>query len=65
MKKVYKPAAGEWVPLRGKINVVCCDCSLTHVYEFKLDDKKLLWMRGWRDNRATANRRRSKKRAKI
>jgi hypothetical protein len=65
VKKVFKPEAGQWVPLRGKVNVVCCDCKLTHVYEFRVDDTGLLYMRGWRDNRATANRRRSLKRAKI
>jgi hypothetical protein len=65
VKKPHKPKPGEWVPLSGKLRMECCDCGLVHRLEFRIDEDKFLYMRGWRDNRATANRRRSLKRAKI
>ena len=50
----------------GVVNrIACCDCGLVHDHIFKLDAKNrvtpLLFMRTWRNNRATAAMRRYRK----
>lgn len=49
---------GEWSVWRNNERWVCCDCLLTHVVERKKQKGKLI-ARMFRDNRATANRRRA------
>jgi len=49
--KRYEP--GEWWHFkRGGQKMACCDCGLVHVFDARLV-KGQLWMRGWRDERAT------------
>jgi hypothetical protein len=46
-------------PHHAQFRAECCDCSLVHIYKFKILDKgATLLLSGWRDNRATAARRR-------
>jgi len=40
-------------------NFMCCDCGLVHTLRFAVKGH-LLRMRAWRDNKATANARRSR-----
>lgn len=56
-----KPKAGEeWeVPEDGKLKIACCDCGLVHKFEFKVV-KGTIYAKAWRDNRATAQKRRHK-----
>ena len=57
--------AGEWIrPVRRGYRMMCCDCGLVHVLNFKL----IPWGRGhkillqaFRNERATALARRKKK----
>jgi hypothetical protein len=53
---------GTWLTMPREYRLACCDCSLVHRFEFRIRDGKIQW-RAFRDNRATANRRRAKKRA--
>jgi len=50
---------GEWIkdPKRKYFKLMCCDCSLVHRVEFKIVKKKI-YLRMWRDNKATSNARR-------
>lgn len=52
---------GDWirVPFRG-FRAICCDCGLTHVFNFKLVGRELR-MQVKRHARATAAARRKKK----
>jgi len=47
----------------AKMNFACCDCGLTHNIVF-IPLKTRLKICFWRDNRRTANRRRSKRNLK-
>ena len=49
---------GQWYVWHSSEKWVCCDCSLTHIVESKRKNGKLI-ARMFRDNRATANRRRA------
>lgn len=56
---------GEWIrPIRRGYKMRCCDCGLVHRLDFKLipygSGKKIMF-RAFRDNRATAAVRRSRK----
>lgn len=44
---------GEWFRPTTKHRDRCCDCGLIHRIEYKIVEGEL-WMRVWRDNRATA-----------
>ncbi len=58
MTKYHKQTDGEWVqPLTG-YKMACCDCGLVHRMEFRGVRGKIQF-RAYRDNRATAARRRS------
>ena len=52
---------GEWLPVkkRGE-KVMCCDCSLVHVHDYKIIDG-VIYERSRRDERATAAARRKKR----
>lgn len=54
---------GEWFnPSRKKFRHMCCDCSLVHAVDFKLEDTakgKQIYIKFERDNRATATARRN------
>jgi hypothetical protein len=53
---------GEWIrpmPQTGHM-MACCDCGLIHRMDFRVYKGKVVF-RAYRDNRATANRRRRKK----
>ena len=57
---------GEWVmPARRKYRMMCCDCGLVHVIDFRLVKKKsgrtYLFLKAARHERATAGARRGKK----
>lgn len=58
---VYRQLAdGEWQTMSSRRHkIACCDCGLVHLLEFRVSRGKIKF-RAWRDNRATANRRRSK-----
>ena len=63
--KYKKVEPGEWMrPVKNYYKMMCCDCGLVHVFQFKHipwgKGRKIL-LRAWRDNRATAARRRRKK----
>lgn len=50
--------AGEWQqPVRKGYKLRCCDCGLVHRMDFRIY-KGRVQMRGWRDDRATAQVRR-------
>ena len=53
---------GEWIkdPKRKYFKLMCCDCSLVHKVEFKKKGNEI-WLRMWRDNRATARARRKER----
>ncbi len=38
--------------------IACCDCGLVHVHRYRIRGKTLIEVRVWRDERATAARRR-------
>ena len=60
--KYIRVEPGEWVrPVRKGYKMMCCDCGLTHKLDFKLVEGRYIELRGWRDNRATANSRRASK----
>lgn len=67
--KYPKKQNGEWVqPVMTGYRMACCDCGLVHKMNFKV----IKWGRGhkvifqaFRDNRATAAKRRSKKYATL
>lgn len=48
----------DWIrPLMKGYKIRCCDCSLVHQFQFKIDGKNVMY-RAKRDNRATAASRR-------
>lgn len=62
--KYKNEKAGEWIrPVKRGYKMMCCDCQLVHVFEFKHikwgNGRKIIF-RSWRDNRATAAARRKK-----
>lgn len=48
---------GEWVDVTEERFYSCCDCGLVHRYEHRVLEGRIL-RRVFRDNRATADRRR-------
>lgn len=50
---------GQWLTMKqGFYDLACCDCGLVHRFEFRVRAGKVQW-RAFRDNRQTANHRRS------
>ena len=62
MSKEYPPVkSGEWVrPQMSAYRMMCCDCGLVHVFEFKVKAGHV-YIRAHRDNRATGQIRRHMK----
>ena len=62
MTKYLQQTDGEWIILSNYPfhKIACCDCGLVHKFEFKKVVGGLKF-RAWRDERATAARRRKKK----
>lgn len=57
---------GQWfAPRRKGHRLMCCDCGLVHVVDFAVltlrNGGKKIAMRAFRDNRATANARRHRR----
>lgn len=51
---------GEWTkPVRSGYKMRCCDCGLVHKVDFKISRGRV-WLRAFRDMRATAACRRKK-----
>jgi hypothetical protein len=63
--KYYQQTDGEWVrPTRKGYRIVCCDCGLVHRLNFRLRSRHIEFQ-AFRDNRATGQIRRHKKRRKV
>jgi len=63
MRTTYAPTPeGEWfeLPRRHRLWIACCYCGLVHETQTKIRGRKV-FMRVWRNDRATATRRRSLK----
>lgn len=68
--KYKKVNDGEWVqPVRREYRMMCCDCGLVHVLNFKLvkygAGKHKIRFQAFRDNRRTALARRRSRRVKV
>lgn len=62
MVKYRQIEAGEWVrPRRRMYKLTCCDCGLVHVMNFRVRDKAIEFQ-AFRDERATGQIRRHKRR---
>lgn len=57
--RVPKEQEGVWLDVSRLMNIECCDCSLVHIFEFRKAKKGLIQFRCWRNNKATANKRRN------
>lgn len=55
----HQQTDGEWVQLKSMkgYKLGCCDCGLIHTLDFRIVKGKIQF-RAFRDNRATAQRRR-------
>jgi hypothetical protein len=52
--------SGQWVqPVRRGYKMECCDCGLVHTLDFRIRSRRIQ-MRAFRDNVATANKRRAR-----
>jgi len=51
----------HWMtPIMKGFKLRCCDCGLVHEFDFAVSNQKQIKFRAKRDNRATANTRRTK-----
>ncbi len=65
MKSAYEQLwEGEWDDIVPDYRLACCDCGLVHRMHFKVVGKKI-FVRVFRDNRATAQLRRRNKLSKT
>jgi len=59
----------EWIrPQRNNYKMMCCDCGLVHIIDFKLEKhgkNKVIMFKAKRDNRATGQARRYNKKVKV
>jgi len=66
MSKYPKIKPGEWVTPKTRWHkIVCCDCGLVHLFQFRVEHKRgrhTIKFRAWRDERATGQVRRWMKR---
>ena len=47
-RKVPQVEAGEWIqPIRNGYELLCCDCNLNHVMQFRIYKGKIQF-RAWR-----------------
>lgn len=61
-RKYIQAKDGEWIrPKRNGYKMMCCDCGLVHTFNFKVIKGRAIFQAS-RDNRATANTRRSNSR---
>ena len=57
-RKYCRVQSGEWVfPKRRGYRMMCCDCGLVHVLNYKIVKGKIFFQ-AFRDNRATGQARR-------
>lgn len=63
-KKFIQTEEGKWYHFTRKDDLVCCDCCLAHKLEFKIVDGKI-YIKFWRDDRATASYRKGRNNRKI
>lgn len=67
--RYYQQTDGEWVaPSRKGYKLACCDCGLVHILNFKLVRRgggKTIIFQAFRDERATAQKRRHRKAAAL
>ena len=64
MARYDEPDAGEWIEIvLRNFRLRCCDCDLVHKMDFKIKKGKI-WMRTFRDQRATAACRRKNSKQK-
>lgn len=62
MAKISEPKEGEWVfPRRRGYKLVCCDCGLTHILNFRIRNGHIEFQ-AFKNQRATGQRRRWQKR---
>lgn len=61
-RRVYTQRSdGDLIRVTNRTHIIrCCDCGLVHLLKFKAGAGKLFF-RAWRDDRATAASRRSKR----
>jgi hypothetical protein len=64
-RRYQRPVDGEVLVLRGERGlfghkVMCCDCGLVHRFVYRMRSGSRMEFAAWRDNRATAARRRRK-----
>lgn len=59
-KSLYKETRdGDTIKVNGRLHkIACCDCGLIHLLEFRLVKGSVITFKAYRDNRATAQRRR-------
>ena len=60
----------EWIqPVRNGYRMICCDCGLSHEFQFRLiaygDDKRKIQFRARRHERSTAQVRRYMKQTRV
>lgn len=61
-KRYPHVGSDEWVyPVMEGYRMMCCDCGLVHELDFEVVDAEYVRFRARRNNRSTANARRSKR----
>jgi len=61
LSKYKEQYNGEWIqPIRKGYKMMCCDCGLVHKLDFRIKKRKIQF-RAFRDNRATGQARRHRK----
>jgi len=62
MTKYKRVVDGDWeTPRMTGYKLMCCDCGLVHIINFKVINKKTIQLQAFRDNRSTGQSRRYKK----
>ena len=65
MARFHQVEAGVWEkPVMKGYKMACCDCGLVHTMEFRVVNGEIE-MRGWRNERSTAQKRRHMKQAAV
>lgn len=61
MARIPQAEAGEWMDMPGRhYRLICCDCGLSHDFEFRVVKGKIRF-RAYRNERSTAAVRREKR----
>ena len=59
MTKYNKIVDGDWeTPRMTGYKLMCCDCELVHIINFRVINKKTIQLQAFRDNRSTGQSRR-------